>query len=113
MACPRIARKFRIEDIENSLELIFEYVKDMDSATWENDRKTIDAVIRNMEIIGEAATRVPEDIKEQYLNIPWQKMTGMRNILIHEYFGVDDDVLWQTVQVDLLALHLKIREILW
>jgi uncharacterized protein with HEPN domain len=51
--------KFRIEDIENSLELIFEYVKDMDSATWENDRETIDAVIRNMEIIGEAATRVP------------------------------------------------------
>ena len=104
--------KFRLEDITESLELIFEYVRDIDSDSWESDRKTIDAVIRNIEIIGEAATSIPEDIKEQYPDIPWHQMTGMRNILIHEYFGVDIDVLWRTIQVDLPILLTKVRKIL-
>lgn len=104
--------KFRLEDITESLELIFEYVRDIDSDSWESDRKTIDAVIRNIEIIGEAATSMPEDIKEQYPDIPWHQMIGMRNILIHEYFGVDIDVLWRTIQVDLPILLTKVRKIL-
>ena len=102
--------KFRLEDITESLELIFEYVKDIDSDSWESDRKTIDAVIRNIEIIGEAATSIPEEIKEQYPDIPWHQMIGMRNILIHEYFGVDIDVLWRTIQVDLPILLTKVRK---
>ena len=65
-----------------------------------------------LEIIGEAATSMPEDIKEQYPDIPWHQMIGMRNILIHEYFGVDIDVLWRTIQVDLPILLTKVRKIL-
>jgi len=104
--------KFRLEDINNALELIFEYVKDMDYGAWREDRKTIDAVIRNIEIIGEAAANIPEDIQEQYTDIPWYQMKGMRNVLIHEYFGVDIDVLWKTVSEDLPALKIMIQKLL-
>lgn len=104
--------KFRVEDIVDSLELIFEYVRDVDSDSWEDNRKTIDAVIRNIEIIGEAATHIPEDIREQHPDIPWHQMIGMRNILIHEYFGVDIDVLWQTIQDDLPTLLTEIKRLM-
>lgn len=102
---------FRIEDILESLEMIFEYSTGMDQNSWQNDRKTIDAIIRNLEIIGEAATHVPESIQKQYPNIPWNQMKGIRNMLIHEYFGVDIDVLWQTIQEDLPALYREIQKV--
>ncbi len=79
--------KFRIEDILESLDLISDYTRNIDYKTWKRDRKTIDAVIRNLEIIGEAATHIPEDIQDQYPDVPWYNMKGMRNVLIHEYFG--------------------------
>lgn len=104
--------RFRLEDINESLDLIFEYTQGMSYAAWCNDRKTIDAVIRNIEIIGEAATHVPEEIQQQFSEIPWYKMKGMRNILIHEYFGVDPEVLWKTVQEDLPSLQDKIKKML-
>ena len=104
--------KFRLEDINDALEAISEYVADMDYSAWQQDRKTIDAVIRNLEIIGEAANHIPEDVQEQYVDIPWYQMRGMRNILIHEYFGVDIDVLWKTVQEDLPPLGVKIRRLI-
>jgi uncharacterized protein with HEPN domain len=103
--------KFRLEDIVDSLELIFEYAEDVDYNSWKKDRKTIDTIIRNLEIIGEAATHIPEDIQKQYPDIPWHQMKGIRNMLIHEYFGVDIDVLWRTVQDDLPILHKEIQKI--
>jgi len=104
--------KFRLEDIVESLELIAEYTSEMSQDLWRKDRKTIDAVIRNIEIIGEAASRVPEDIQELYPNIPWYQMKGMRNILIHEYFGVDFDVIWKTTKEDLPPLLEQIRKLI-
>ncbi|MCG2743983.1 MAG: DUF86 domain-containing protein [Desulfobacteraceae bacterium] len=86
-----------------------EYTKDLDFSSWSQDRKTIDAVIRNLEIIGEAASHIPESIQSKYPEIPWIQMKGMRNILIHEYFGVDIDVLWQTVIDDLPRLKKQIE----
>jgi uncharacterized protein with HEPN domain len=103
--------EFRIEDIIESLDLISEYVSGLDYGTWKKDRKTIDAVIRNIEIIGEAASHVPANIQEKYSDIPWYEMKGMRNILIHEYFGVDTDVLWRTIQEDLPSLKMKIHKL--
>ena len=104
--------KFRLEDILESLDLISEYTEGLDYNSWANDRKTIDAVIRNIEIIGEAATHIPEDVQEKYNDIPWYQMKGMRNILIHEYFGVDEDVLWKTIKEDLPVLKTKIHKMI-
>lgn len=86
--------------------------RDLDYESWKKDQKTIDAVIRNMGIIGEAASHVPENIQERYSDVPWHQMKGMRNILAHEYFGVDLDVLWRTVQEDLPLLKIKIQQVL-
>ena len=104
--------KIRLEDIRDSLDLIAVYVQGLDYEAWKKDQKTIDAVIRNMEIIGEAASHVPENIQERYSDVPWHQMKGMRNILAHEYFGVDLDVLWRTVQEDLPSLKIKIQKVL-
>jgi uncharacterized protein with HEPN domain len=102
----------RIEDIHEALERITEYVAGLDQSSWQNDRKTIDAVIRNLEIIGEAAIHVPSDVQEQNMDIPWHQMKGMRNLLIHEYFGVDIEVLWKTIQEDIPPLLSQISKLL-
>ena len=101
--------KFRIEDIIEALDRIFRYVQDLNYDGWIKDQKTIDAVIRNLEIIGEAAANVPQEIQDLYVDIPWYQMKGMRNILIHEYFGVDNDVLWNTIKKDLPVLKEKLQ----
>ena len=72
--------KFRIEDIIEALDRIFRYVQDLNYDGWIKDQKTIDAVIRNLEIIGEAAANVPQEIQDLYVDIPWYQMKGMRNI---------------------------------
>ena len=102
---------FRIEDIIEAVDRIFHYVKNLNYDGWMNDQKTIDAVIRNLEIIGEAAANVPREIQGLYADIPWYQMKGMRNILIHEYFGVDNDVLWNTIQKDLPVLKEKLQAV--
>jgi uncharacterized protein with HEPN domain len=104
--------RFRLEDINDALDSIQEYVDNLDYAAWLQDKKTFDAVLRNLEIIGEAATHVPDDIQEQHADIPWYQMKAMRNILIHQYFGVDKEVLWRTIQEDIPPLKRKIQKML-
>jgi uncharacterized protein with HEPN domain len=94
----------RIDDILDAISAIESFVADMDIDAWRQDRKTIDAVIRNLEVIGEASGQVPKEVQEQYPDVPWIQMRGLRNVLVHEYFGVDTDVLWQTLQEDLPGL---------
>ncbi len=94
----------RIEDILEAISMIEEYIAGVDYVQWTNDRKTQDAVIRNIEVIGEAAGHVPTEVQQQFNSIPWQKMKGMRNILIHEYFGVDPDIIWRTCCDDIPLL---------
>ena len=98
--------KLRIEDILEAIGRIQEYTEGFHYQQWQKDQKTIDAVIRNIEIIGEAATHVPSGVQELFPRIPWRKMRGIRNILIHAYFGVDVEVLWKTIQEDLPSLKL-------
>jgi len=73
--------------------------------------KTIDAVVRNFEIIGEAANRIPEVYKQQYPDVTWLRLKGLRNRIVHEYFGVDLNILWTIIENDLDALIKQIRDI--
>jgi uncharacterized protein with HEPN domain len=101
-----------LEDIKNSIEKIEGYVTEIDFEKFSKDEKTIDAVIRNLEIIGEAVNNLPEEIKSQNPEIPWKEAVGMRNKVAHEYFGVDDEILWKTVTEDLPIFKEQIQKIL-
>ncbi len=76
------------------------------------DRKTINAVIRSIEVIGEATKKIPQSIRDRYLSIPWKRMAGMRDKMIHAYFGVDIRILWKTIKVDVPPLKPLIQEVL-
>jgi uncharacterized protein with HEPN domain len=102
--------KLRLEDILEAIERIEQYTEGFHYEQWQRDQKTIDAVIRNIEIIGEASTHVPAEVQTLFPNIPWRKMRGIRNILVHEYFGVDVEVLWRTVQEDLPGLKVLLSD---
>jgi uncharacterized protein with HEPN domain len=98
----------RIDDILEAIDKIERYTYDFDFDAWQNDEKTIDAVIRNLEIIGEASSHLPIEIQEQYEDVPWGMMKGIRNILAHEYFGVDLEILWKTIKEDLPNLKKRL-----
>lgn len=102
----------RIEDIVGAIDLILEYTHGMDRASFGADRRTVDAVVRNLIIIGEAADRVPDEAAGAHPEIPWARMRGMRNLAIHEYFGVDENVLWHTVTDNLPPLAPLLRKLL-
>ena len=107
-------RDFRLflYDILESVERIKKYTLGMKYEDFEADDKTIDAVLRNLEIIGEAARNVPEEIRDKYPEVPWRRLVGLRNVVIHHYFGVDLEVIWKIVSRDLKDLEGKIRRVL-
>ena len=102
---------FRINDILDAVSAAETYVAGMTYEDFVADRKTVDAVIRNLIIIGEAAVHIPEEICQTYHLIPWPDMRAMRNFVVHEYFGVSDKILWDTVQIDLPPLVPLLKEI--
>jgi len=100
-----------IEDIKTSLRKIEEYTKNIGLSEFMQDEKPIDAVLRNLTVIGEAAKNISQEIKFAHPHIPWEEIVGMRNKVIHEYFGVDEMILWKTIQEDLPTLEKQISEI--
>ena len=96
--------RIRVEDIIEAASAIAGYVQGLTYEAFAEDRKTVDAVVRNLEVIGEAARHVPEDVRARFPALPWADMSDMRNVLIHEYFGVDLTILWKTTSVDLPAV---------
>jgi len=104
--------KQQLDDILQSTTFIREYVKDMDYKAFEADRKTQDAVVRNLEIIGEAARILPDEVRKKSSEIEWHKIIALRNILIHEYFGVNLKIIWDVIQNKLDALQTTCRRLL-
>jgi uncharacterized protein with HEPN domain len=102
----------RVEDILEAIERIEAYTAGLTFESFAADRKTVDAVVRNIEIIGEAVGYVPEEIQRRYPAIPWSRMRGMRNVLIHRYDEVSLPILWQTIQRNLPPLVAPLRAIL-
>ena len=98
-----------LDDILSSISKINKYTKGISADKFRDNSLIADAVIRNLEIIGESAKKIPDTVKTTYPNIEWKKISGMRDILIHEYFGIDYDILWDIVKKELPALkkHLK------
>ena len=103
--------KIFIEDILESIKNIEEYVRGMDKEKFLEDNKTQDAVLRKLEVIGEAVKNIPSEVKEKYPEVSWKRIAGMRDVIIHEYFGVNLERVWKTVKDDLPELKKKILKI--
>jgi uncharacterized protein with HEPN domain len=93
-----------IEHILESISLIETYTSQISKEDFLNSRQIQDAVMRRLEIIGEASKNIPPEFRKAHLNIPWREITGMRDILIHEYFGVDLVLTWKTIKENLPVL---------
>ncbi len=107
-------RDFRLylDDILEDIHQIRTYLVDQSEEAFTKDRKTQDAVIRNLEIIGEAAGKLPEQVQKNEPGIDWRKITGLRNILIHEYFGINLPIVWDVVQNKLGPLETVCQRLL-
>ena len=90
-----------IEDILNAMDKIEKYISGQEYEEFIENTMAVDAVIRNLEIIGEAAKNIPENIRNQYTEIPWRRMVGLRNIVIHDYLGVDLSIVWRIITKNL------------
>lgn len=108
---PREVRVY-LQDMLEAIEHIEAYTNGFDGKTLEGDQLRQDAVIRNLEVLGEAAKRVPEDVGRQAPDIEWRKLAGLRDILIHQYFGVDIGILKDVVEHKLPLLKNPIRGLL-
>lgn len=107
-------RDFRLylDDILDAVHQIRTYLADLDEEAFTKDRKTQDAVVRNLEIIGEATGNLPEQLQRKFPETEWRKIKGLRNILIHEYFGVNLPIIWDVVQNKLGPLEQVCRRLL-
>ena len=94
---PRDIRLY-LDDIVEAIDRILDYVGKMNFAQFAADQKTIDAVVRNLEIIGEAARNLPEETRISSREMEWRKIVGLRNVLIHQYFGINNPIVWDVVQ---------------
>ena len=101
-----------LNDIRQAIDRIEQYIKNLSFDAFSDDQKSVDAVVRNLEIIGEAASRLPDEFKEKYSEIEWYKVVGLRHRIVHEYFGIDLEIIWQILQKDLPELRQKITRII-
>jgi len=108
---PRDYRLY-LEDIVEAADRIQRYTVEMDFDSFASDDRTQDAVVRNLEIIGEAAKRLPQSAKQRTPDIEWRKIAGLRNILIQEYFGINKVIVWDIVQGKIPSLKTACKNLL-
>jgi len=104
--------KAYLKDILEAIRKIENYTKDIAFDDFVMDELIQDGVVRNLEVIGEAVKNIPEDIKDKKPEVEWKKIAGLRDILIHDYFGIDEDIVWDAVKNKLPGLKKKIKGIL-
>ncbi|MBA7518249.1 hypothetical protein ES705_10318 [subsurface metagenome] len=107
---PRECKAY-LKDILEAISKIENYTKNISFNDFVRDELIKDAVVRNLEIIGEAVKNIPDDVKNKRPEVEWKKIAGLRDILIHAYFGIDDEIVWDVVKSRLLELKEKIAEI--
>lgn len=100
-----------LQDILDAIQAIEDYTHEINLETFQSDRKTFSATIREFEIIGEAMGKISDPVKQQYENVLWRDIKDFRNKLIHEYFGIDAAIVWNTIQEDLPELQREIAAI--
>jgi len=103
--------KLYLKDVLDSIGKIEEYVKNLSFEDFSNRELVVDAVVRNFEIIGEASKNISDDLKSAYQDVPWKEMAGMRDKMIHEYFGMDLDIVWKTIKQRLPELRIVFEKI--
>ena len=101
--------KILFEDILESIYKIDNYTKGIDFEAFKSNSMLIDAVVRNIEIIGEATSKIPDEIKNKFSEVPWVKLKGIRNRIVHDYFGVDVEIIWKIIEKDLVELRQQIE----
>lgn len=104
--------KLYINDIKQAIDKINSYTAGISSEDFKNDSKTYDSVLHNLMIIGEAANKIPDEVKEKNIRINWRGIIGMRNIIAHGYFIVDPDIVWVTIQERLPELADEINRLI-
>ena len=101
-----------VADMIKFCEQVLAYTRGLGQAEFLDDHKTYDAVLRNLELLGEAATHVPQRVREAHPDVPWRAIVGMRNRLIHGYLGIDDDLVWSAVREDTPVLITALQHLL-
>ena len=109
---PQRSHSDHLRDIQQAANEALDFVDGMEFKAFAADRRTNLAVVRALEVIGEATRHIPASTRRRYPQVPWQDMVAMRNKLIHEYYGVDLEVLWRTVKEDLPPLARAIQRVL-
>lgn len=102
----------RLRDVLAAITEIREFTNEMTFEEFQDERKTIKAVLYNLAIIGEAVRSIPSEVESSHPEIPWDDVRGMRNIVIHEYFQVNLSIIWQTIQEDLVSLEVSLRQLI-
>ena len=101
-----------LEDMLQSMDRIEEYLSSLDFKKFKQTYLVVDAIIRNFEIIGEASKNIPIYIQQKYPEIPWKKMYGLRNLIAHEYFGIDYEMIWEIARKNLPQNRIDLIEII-
>ena len=100
-----------IEDVSESIRLIEKYIGDLSKGDFDKNQELKDSIIRRLEIIGEAVKNIPDDFKEKYPEVSWKKIVGLRDIIIHAYFNIDLDIMWDIIKKDIPILEKQMRKI--
>ena len=104
--------RFYLEDLAGFCQNILEYTQGVTREEFEADKRTYDATLRNIELIGEAAKQIPSNIRQRYAKVPWNEIIATRNILTHVYFGVDNDIVWNIIEKEIEPLLDAVNQIL-